>query len=102
MDLVRIVRDAISSYFVVQLHDPVTLVMVFHMVCTFVHFVTWASTYGGVGGSGPDKVRTGKLWKEVWNAARCGRGRGGGGRLEVLLLIEVFPDEDRALMALVS
>lgn len=42
-----------------MIQDPIQFVHVFHHSATLVHFVIWASTYGGVGGGGPggDSVR---------------------------------------------
>mmetsp|Transcript_1453 Transcript_1453/g.3191 ORF Transcript_1453/g.3191 Transcript_1453/m.3191 type:complete len:1024 (-) Transcript_1453:1638-4709(-) len=53
---VRAIIHSLHGYFRRQAADPILFVMSLHILLTFVHFITWASTYGGVDGSGPDKV----------------------------------------------
>lgn len=44
---------AYKGYIRRMLKDPVMFVILFHIFATFVHFITWASSYGGVNGGGP-------------------------------------------------
>lgn len=58
VSLLAVLRHALAGYYRRQLHDPIRLIMLFHEIITFVHFITWASSYGGIGGSGPTFVST--------------------------------------------
>ncbi len=49
---------ALQGFYARQLSDPTSLVMLLHLLLSVVHFVTWASSYGGVNGSGPRAVST--------------------------------------------
>lgn len=44
---------SLVSYYRRQAADPSTVIMVVHIMLTFTHFITWASTYGAVDGHGP-------------------------------------------------
>eukprot|EP00198_Chlamydomonas_reinhardtii_P002422 XP_001691758.1 transient receptor potential ion channel protein [Chlamydomonas reinhardtii] len=56
---VQTLLHAYRGYVKRMIQDPIQFVHVFHHSATLVHFVIWASTYGGVGGGGPggDSVR---------------------------------------------
>ena len=56
LDNVRTLWHALRAYYMRQLADPITLIMLLHLVLTVVHFIVWASSYGGVNGSGPKQV----------------------------------------------
>ncbi len=60
LDNLRTLWYALRSYYARQLADPTTLVMLLHLLLTVVHFITWASSYGGVDGLGPAQVC---LWR---------------------------------------
>ncbi|GAX79471.1 hypothetical protein CEUSTIGMA_g6912.t1 [Chlamydomonas eustigma] len=48
---------ALHGYYSRQCSDPVTLMMMLHLWLSVVHFTVWASSYGGVNGTGPSQVR---------------------------------------------
>ena len=58
LDNAKTLMHALRGYYGKQLKDPITLVTLLHLVLTLVHFIVWASTYGGVNGNGPSNVST--------------------------------------------
>jgi hypothetical protein len=40
-----------------KLADPITLLLATHILLTLIHFITWASSYGGVDGAGPSNPK---------------------------------------------
>ena len=56
LDNLKTLMHALKGYYGKRLHDPITLVMLLHLILTLVHFIVWASSYGGVNGNGPIKV----------------------------------------------
>lgn len=53
----RTLAHSLSGYYRRQLRDPTTVMMLSHQLLTLVHFITWASAYGGIEGSGPSDTR---------------------------------------------
>ncbi|KAG2493527.1 hypothetical protein HYH03_008341 [Edaphochlamys debaryana] len=54
---VKTLLHAYRGYLKRMVRDPIQFVHVFHNCATLVHFVIWASCYGGVGGSGSTNVK---------------------------------------------
>lgn len=48
---------AYKGYIRRMFKDPISFILLFHIFATFVHFITWASAYGGVNGHGPKNMR---------------------------------------------
>ncbi|KAG1674298.1 hypothetical protein FOA52_013487 [Chlamydomonas sp. UWO 241] len=88
------VTRALRGYGRTQASDPITLVVMFHLVATVVHFITWAASYGGTGGAGPSSMRV-QEFDDVLLSLVCltgwgamvyfARGLRGVGHLQVLL-----------------
>ncbi|KXZ41393.1 hypothetical protein GPECTOR_497g455 [Gonium pectorale] len=54
---IKTMLHAYRGYLKRMMRDPIQFVHVFHNCATLVHFVVWASCYGGVGGSGSTNLR---------------------------------------------
>lgn len=54
--------------------DPWLFVWHLHLLLTMIHFLTWISSYGFVGGSGPHSITV--RWCFVWGGLclHCGGG----------------------------
>ena len=95
LDNAKTLMHAMRGYYGKQLHDPITLVMLLHLILTLLHFIVWASTYGGVNGNGPSNVSNFSAFVFprtilAWVGLGDGHGSGWGGDTILVIILNAL------------